>query len=206
MGTLRSNSTMSQKVKDKTKALYSELLDLEEEYAMELIDWYLEKTKTNKVHIKEMELRKQLRALKGKEDATSIEERKNIYAEIKSLLPINHPDNIKKGDVIYVNFGKGYSGEISDGHYGVVIKRKGNNYLIAPITKSFQPDRSNTKKLEKLGLPGKNGTVEICYINYGQVKFVDYRRLERIKGLRNQVNIAEELPDILTKFNNIIKE
>lgn len=204
MGILRNNATKKQEVRDKTKNLFSELLDLDEDYAMKLIDWYLEKTKTNKKHIKEKSLKAQLQPLKGKTDPASLAEIKRLHKQMNSVKPADFPQNIQKGDIVHVNFGQGYSGEISDGHYGVVIKRKGDNYLIAPITKTAQPDRANTKVLQNLGLPAKNGTVQTCYINFGQVKFVDYRRLEKVKGATKTFNISAELPDILSKFNNII--
>lgn len=204
MGILRNNATKRQEVKDKTKNLFSELLDLDEDYAIKLIDWYLEKTKTNKKHIKEKTLKGQLKSLKGKTDPNSLAEIKKLYKQINAVKPTNFPPNIQQGDIVHINFGQGYSGEISDGHYGVVIKRKGDNYLIAPITKTAQPDGANTKVLKNLGLPGKSGTVQTCYINFGQVKFIDYRRIEKVKGSTRLFNISAELPDLLSKFNNII--
>ncbi|WP_369355914.1 hypothetical protein [Lysinibacillus capsici] len=205
MGILRDNSTKRQHVKDKTKALFSELLDLDEDYAGQLVEWYLEKTITNKKNKKEVEIRRKIKNLRGKNDDTSNTERKKLYTELSKVLPANFPQNLIKGDIIYVNYGQGYSGEISNGHYGVILKRKGNNYLIAPLTKTSQPDGTNTKILKDLGLPGKDGKpVKEGYINFGQIKFVDYRRLENVKGLTSRVNIAEELPDLLAKFNNII--
>lgn len=204
MGKLRDENTKKQEVKDKTKALFSELLDLEEDYAINLIDWYLEKVKTNKKHLEEQKLQMQLKPLRGKPDQVSINSRKELYTKINKVKPSNHPQNIQKGDIVYVNFGQAYSGEIADGHYGVVIKRKGSNYLVAPLTKAPQPDLANTKTLENLNLPGKNGSVNKGYVNFGQIKFVDYRRLEKVKGLTTTINVSGEVPDLLNKFNNII--
>lgn len=207
MGILRNNSAKRQEVKDKTKALFSELLDLDEDYAIKLVDWYLEKTKTNKNHIKSTQLKVKLKTLKEKTDAKSLAEIKQTYSQIKAVSPPNFPSVfLIKGDIVHVNHGQAYSGELSNGHYGVVIKKKGDNYLIAPLTSKVQPDGTNTKKLVNLGLPGKNGPVETGYINFGQMKFVDYRRLENVKGLNKLVNVSSELPDLLTKFNNIINK
>ncbi|MFF2291266.1 hypothetical protein [Peribacillus butanolivorans] len=204
MGTLRNNNGKRQEVKDKTKALFSELLDLDEDYAIKLVDWYLEKTKTNKNNIKKVELKTKLKTLRKGKDAASIAEIKKTHEQIKAVSPPNHPKYLQKGDIVHVNYGQGYSGEISNGHYGVVIKRKGDNYLIAPLTSTAQPDGTNTKELENLGLPGKRGPVQTGYVNFGQMKFIDYRRLENVKGLSKLVNVSDELPDLLTKFNNII--
>lgn len=206
MGILRNNSAKRQTVKDKTKALFSELLDLDEDYAIKLVEWYLEKTKTNKNHIKSTSLKGKLKTLKGKTDAKSLAEIKQTYTQIKAVSPPNFPVVLIKGDIVHVNHGQAYSGEISNGHYGVVIKKKGDNYLIAPLTSKVQPDGSNTKKLVNLGLPGKNGSVETGYINFGQMKFVDYRRLENVKGLKKLVNVSSELSDLLAKFNNILNK
>jgi mRNA-degrading endonuclease toxin of MazEF toxin-antitoxin module len=204
LGKLRDEDTKKQEVKDKTKALFSELLDLEEDYAMNLIDWYLEKIQTNKKHLKEQELQKQLKPLREKTDQVSIDKKKELYTQINKVKPNNHPPRIQTGDIVYVNFGQAYSGEIADGHYGVVIKRKGSNYLVAPLTKAPQPDRENTKIFENLNLPGKSGSVNKGYINFGQMKFVDYRRLEKVKGSSTVINVSVEIPDLLNKFNNII--
>lgn len=203
MGLLRNNTTKREEVRNKTKNLFSELLDCEEDYAYALIEWFLEKTKTNKKNFEEIKLRDQIKALKGKDDPASKKLRLETYAKINSIAPKNHPTKIEKGDIVHVNYGQGYAAEISDGHYGVVINKKGSNYLVAPLTKTAQPDGKNTMTLTNLGLPGKNNkTVQTGYINFGQVKFVHYRRLEKVKGLRTTVNVASELPDLLSKFNN----
>ncbi|AWG44367.1 hypothetical protein BEH_26680 (plasmid) [Priestia filamentosa] len=205
MGLLRDNETKKQTVKDKTKNLFSELLDCDEDYAIKLIDWYLEKTKTNKKNIEETEIRKQIKALNGKTDQESADSRRKLYKNLNPTLPRNHPRTINKGDVLYVNYGQGYGAEISNGHYGVVLKRKGSNYLVAPLTKTQQPDAGNTMILRNLGLPAKgNQTVQIGYVNFGQVKFVHYRRLEKVRGTNKVVNVASQLQELLQKFNNII--
>ncbi|WP_153127416.1 type II toxin-antitoxin system PemK/MazF family toxin [Peribacillus tepidiphilus] len=203
MGILRGNEAKKQLVKDKTKALFGELLDCDEDYAIALIDWYLEKTKINKKHIAETNLRNQLSALRGLTDSETSEKIKEIKKEIRKTLPTNYPNDLKKGDIVYVNFGQGFAGEISEGHYGVIVSRKGSNFFIAPLTKSPQPDGTNTMTITGLGLPGG---VNTGYVNFGQVRFVHYRRLENIIGLTERKSIAEKIEELLEKFNNILNK
>lgn len=203
MGDLRSNSSKKQDVKDKTKALFSELLDCEEDYAIGLIDWFLEKTKTNKKHIRELDIRQELKLLKDKTDQDSKSKVNQLKKELKKVLPDNYPNDLKKGDIVHLNFGKGYGAEISDGHYAIILARKGSNFFIAPLTKVRQPDGSNTVSLEDLGLPGG---VQKGYVNFGQFKFVHYRRIENVKGLTERKNVSDKVTVIMKSFNAIIEE
>lgn len=174
---------------------------------MELIDWYLEKTATNRKHQIETHSRATVKQLTSKTDEESIQKVRQLRRQIKSVLPDNYPQNLQKGDVVWVNHGQGYAGEISDGHYGILLTRKGSNFLVAPLTKTRQPDKENTMEVTNLGLPARGGqTVETCYVNFGQMKFVHYRRLQNIIGLSVRKNVAGQLPDLLTKFNNIINK
>lgn len=208
LATLRDNSKKREDVRNKTKALFSELLDLDEIYAEKLIDWYIEKTITNKKNREASAIQKEIKQLKGKEDDTTRAKRKELYAKLNKAAQKNQAKNLRKGDIVHVNYGQGYAGELSNSHYGVVLKKKGNNYLIAPLTKTPQPDGENIKSFQGLGLPGENGIVGNGFINFGQIKFVDYRRLENIKvqGRIKKFNVAPELPDLLTKFNDIINQ
>ncbi|WP_407271814.1 hypothetical protein [Radiobacillus sp. PE A8.2] len=71
------------------------------------------------------------------------------------------------------------------------------------MTKVRQPDGDNTVSLKNLGLPGG---VEKGYINFGQFKFVHYRRIENIIGTTERKNVSDKVPEILKKFNNIIEK
>lgn len=202
MGKLRDNKDKKELVRDKAKSLFSELLDCDEDYALNLIEWYLEKTNTNKKHLQEMGIRNKMKPLRDKKDNESKEKYSKLRRELQSVLPNNYPKDIKKGDVLHVTFGQGYATELSDGHYAVILARKGSHFLVAPITKTQQPDKDNTMKLENIGLPGQDKG----FINYGQLRFVNYRRVENIYGISNRINIIDKVDEILEKFNNIVRK
>ncbi len=146
-----------------------------------------------------MYLRKRLKKLTAKDLDYGI-----LKENINKLLPTNYPNSLTVGDIINVNFGIGFAGELSGDHYGIVLSRKGSMFLIAPLTKTPQPDKENTKFFEGLDLPGENGK---SYVNFGQIRFVHFRRLENIIGIiegKRHINI-DEVKDILEKYNKIIK-
>ncbi len=229
MGILRSEQNKKATVQSILKAVYSELLDCDGDYAIEYAQWTLDKLLANKKHINEMNLVDKLKLLDKAKDKLlqsktkephedgrkSIQDQINqIEVEIqqakvqkKKLLPKNYPDSLSIGDIIHVNYGVGFSGELSDGHYGVVLSRKGSMFLIAPLTKAKQPDRENTVFLNSLGLPGED-TTKGCYINLGQIRYVHFRRIENIIGIEGGRKHLDDpkVQDILTKFNAIIRK
>lgn len=190
---------IKEKVKSRTKALYSELLDLNSQYAIDFADWMLDKIIANKNHEKEIILRKMLK------NPNSKNMKQTLKKQIKKTLPENYPSSLESGDVIHVKFGIGYGGEISQGHYAIILSRKGSMFLVAPLTKSKQPDIENIKKFNDLNLPG---SVKTGYVNFGQIRYIHFRRIESIKNIDcGKINIGtEEVDDIFKKWNNIIKE
>lgn len=190
---------IKEKVKSRIKALYSELLDCDSQYAIDFADWMLDKIIANKNHEKEMILRKMLNNPNSKNIKQTLKE------QIKKTLPENYPSSLESGDVIHVKFGIGYGGEISQGHYAIILSRKGSMFLVAPLTKSKQPDKKNVKKFNNLDLPGN---VKTGYVNFGQIRYIHFRRIESINYIDcGKINIGiEEVNDIFKKWNNIIKE
>lgn len=199
MTSLRNDQSKQNDVKIKLKTIYSELLDLDADNALEYVKWKLEKIITNKKHNKEIALRLQL-----KSTTVSSDEYNNIKSEIRKILPKNYPNSLEQGDIINVNFGIGFAGELSDDHYAIILSNKGSMFLIAPLTKTPQPDRENIKYFENLNLPGENGK---SYVNFGQIRYVHFRRIQNIIGIPEKKRHIDkiEVNDILEKFNKIIK-
>lgn len=142
---LRDDDRMKNNIKDRLKTIYSELLDFDSEVALAYVKWKLDKIKTNKNHINEMILRRQLKGATFRSP-----EYNRIKTEISKTLPTNYPNSLEIGDIININFGIGFAGELSGNHYAIILANKGSMFLIAPLTKTPQPDKENIKYFEGL--------------------------------------------------------
>ena len=197
---LRDDENKKSYAKDKLKSVYSQLLDLDLDYSLSYVEWMLDKLIECRNHQTELAIRKQLAETNPRDS-----EYQRLKKALSKVLPKDYPNNLVSGDIVHVNFGVGFAGELSDGHYAVIISRKGSMYLIAPLTKASQPDGDNTVSLENLGLPGG---VQKGYINLGQIRYVHFRRLKNIIELPNgRKHIAIEIvKEVLDKHNNIIQK
>ncbi|WP_035301076.1 hypothetical protein [Brevibacillus thermoruber] len=128
MGTLRDDESKRKDAKARIKALWGELLDCDADLALKTVEWYLEKTNINKKHLKEMQLRKQLKYLEASSprDEEKIRETKK---DIKQTLPPEYPDTIFSGDILHVKFGIGVGVELSDGHYAIILSGSVNDFV-----------------------------------------------------------------------------
>ena len=196
---LRGNTDKSKTTQDIINALYGDLLNYDEDKALFFAQWCLEKCHENKWHDEENKLRKTLKEAKESNDKKLITD---INARISKILPPNYPRNISLGEIVYIKFGAGYAGELTKGHYGIIISSKGSMFLVAPLTKTKQPDGDLTMTYSQLCLPGENG---MSYVNFGQIRYIHFRRIERIKdGIIKQLGSQEALK-ILNNWNKIIE-
>lgn len=205
MDILRNDKERKQYVQDKLKALYSELLDCEKQYAIDYVNWCLDKIVENKKHLKELELNQEINKLKGKSDQVSFKHLLELKQRRRKLLPKDYPSSLKKGDIIHVNYGVGYCGELSDGHYGIILCRRGSSYLVAPLSSTVQNDGDDTVSISGLNLPGESK--ETGYVVFNQIRFVHFRRIKNIRGIpggRKCID-GQVVDNILKSFNNIIK-
>lgn len=205
MTVLRGDEANKVYVFDKLKAVYSELLDCESQYAVDYVDWVMEKLLSNKKHIEESKINARIKQLRSKTDAASRKELFELKEKRKKILPKNYPASLVKGDIIYVKYGVGFGDELTNGHYGIILNRKGALYLIAPLTSTPQPYEGYNIHLKDLGLPGE-GT-KGSYVSFNHVRFLHYRRIEKIKGIKEgKKNIgAETAGKILENFFNMNK-
>jgi hypothetical protein len=181
LGKLRdsSNKSVSRGI---LNALWSELLDVDENYAETYLRWCLNKLKINKQHQEELRLKRE------RNNATTEDKKKELTLKIKAISHKNLPKNISKGDIVHVNFGINLGDELSDidynnkpltGHYGIVLGQKGFMFLIVPITSQAQ--RVEPKMtLKDLGLPG---TTTESHVAFAKMRCVHIRRIQRIHSL-----------------------
>lgn len=202
---LRHNSTTEQNyVNDRLKAVYSELLDMETQDAKKYAEWFLEKTKMNKAHIKELKLRADYKLIRHLTDDESKRKAKGLKAQIKRTIPNSYPDSLQIGDVIFVKYGVGIGDEFHNDHYAVVLGRLGSLFLLAPITSTPQIFGSRNITISKIGMSGKDSG-HICY---SQIRYVHYRRIEKITSSANgRLKVDPEIAlQIIKNYNEIIIE
>lgn len=202
---LRDNQTEREKVKDLIKALYSELLNSETDEARAYSEWVLKKYNSNRRSAKEKEMRDELKRLNPSAPDYA-EKEQSIRKDIKKVLHTNYPDSLEKGDIIHVSYGVGFGDELSDDHYGIIISRLGTLFLVAPLTKTYQPFKENNVTFIGLSLPGEDDT-KTSYVSFSQIRYVHKRRIEKINGITNGKKHIDttRVDEIMSKFNNIIK-
>jgi hypothetical protein len=184
--TLLKDSHRKKQVQALSVTLWTELQDVDENYAESFLDWCITKLRVNKHHQEEQKIKAALRR-----PELSDEERIELSNRLSKLRHKNHPRNITKGDIVHVRFGVNLGDELSDldrnfkplpGHYGIVIAQRGFMFLVLPLTS--QPQRLNDPELEfyfeNLGLPGGHTK---SYPAFAKMQFVHIRRITRINGV-----------------------
>lgn len=192
-----SNNSEIVEVQNKMKSLWSLLLNLEKDEA----EFY---AKSFVKEINENNREKELTTIKKRLRKETDQDKKNdLKKKINRLKPSSYPKDLTPGDVVHIQYGIRTTPEINGEHYGVFLKAKGSMCLVAPITSKVQPDGINTMHLKKIGFPNENAAGS--YINFGQVGFISYRRIENIIGVKSgKINIGEEIDNIWMKFQNIV--
>lgn len=158
--------------------------ELSDEEAMQYIKWIKKLASDTIKDRKEKALIAEIKKC-SKEEVKRI---KKLKMQKKGYMAMNYPNDLKIGNIVYVNFGYGYCGEISDGHYGIVLSKiVANMYLILPL--SSEPLKVMNVGLENLGLPNAEGIGEgkTSYLRFNQIRYVHYRRLEKIKGISDGI-------------------
>jgi mRNA-degrading endonuclease toxin of MazEF toxin-antitoxin module len=192
------------KLLGKINALKGELLKLDTENAIFVSDWYIHKLVSARKHSEERFLKNQIK--------NGIVSKDKVKADLDKVKKKNFPYNLKHGDIINVHYGFGFTDEINDTHYAVVLSRKGEMFLVAPLTSKVQDFGSNTLYFENLNLPSATGvSVNKSYVSFSQIKYVHSRRIEVInrlpkkdKGRKQLAN--EQTKQILDNYKNIITE
>ncbi|MDT0160267.1 hypothetical protein [Bacillus sp. AG4(2022)] len=207
MGTLR-NSDQKDYVNDLIKSIYGILLDRDKDFSVNYSEWVLKLLKDGYHNKKQIELNKEIRPLKFKTDAESVRKFKKLKQKRSRHLPTLYPSNLKIGDIVNVDFGSGYCDELDSDHYGIILSNiVGSMYLIAPLT-SVEPKGGEILYYDDLRLPSKNPSIVKSYILFNQIKFVHFRRLEKIDGIKSGKRNVDpvRVKEILDKFNSIIAE
>jgi len=183
------------------KALYSLLLNSDVDTAAQYTNWVLKKFRANGRHRAERIAKASIKRMQPWDPAYS-----QLETEIARLQHRNFPRQLNKGDIIHVDFGVGFCDELSKGHYGIVLSRLYEMYLVAPLTKTPQRYGVNNMELHGLGLPGRLPD-DISYVNFTQVRYVHRRRIENIDGVTGGVKhlSQEEADEVLDKFYKIVK-
>jgi|GEM_PF-2095038 len=197
-------SEIYKQVKNNLDATYNFLLDKDINFAIKYSNWCI--TKLIESHADEIydELFKVIKSLQEKkalkDDIQKIVIKRNKYA------PQNYPKNLDFGDIVYVNYGKGYCTELSDYHFSVILSdRVGSQYLIAPLT-SEKP-KGKVLSYNDLQL----NDIETSYVSLNQIRFISYRRLKNIPGIpngRKNINVIDgqdRVKEILDAFNERIR-
>ena len=180
------------------------LSNMTDDEALQFVKWSQHKLSQTIKDRKEKQLLTQIRALDSSTDEKEISKLKH---KKKKYLPSNYPYNIEIGDIVYVNFGFGFCSELSAGHYGIVLsKQVANMFLILPL--SSEELRKYPVGIPDLGLPSAKGVQQgkISYLRFDQLRYLHYRRLERIINIKNGVIKLTpiQLKDVYTHLSKFL--
>lgn len=163
------------------------------------IDWIKSLLYDTINNSKENDINQEIKILRKQ---TPIDEKKIKYLKKKKkkIEHQNYNHNLQIGDIVHVNYGYGYCGELSIGHYGVILSEiKNNMYFVVPL--SSDPLNMFSIYFENLNLPSSDGCdSKKSYIRFEQVGFIHYRRIENIT-VNNQTLYRKLTPTQLIYLN-----
>lgn len=115
------------------------------------------------------------------------------------------PQNMKRGDIVWVEFGMNIGDELSDqykdGHYAMIWAQQGFVFTVFPLAssedKSFNDCAVNIGKVNHL--PGDGDS----YLKVDMIRTVSIRRIRKLNNVRGgKVSIEDK--EILKRINNKI--
>ena len=117
------------------------------------------------------------------------------------------PNDMKRGDIVWVHMGINIGDEFSDhstnGHYGLIWGQQGFMFQVIPLSKQGGI-KSNTfiVDLGKIpGLPDNN-----TFAKLDNIRAVSIRRIKRIPGQPNgKIDLNLFDPTLITKINDTVK-
>lgn len=206
------NSTKQTSIKALHATFWGELLDVNEEYAQSYLTWCIKQLKENKKNTKHIHLKKQLRSLKLPNDKQIKE---GIQKQMKYVSPKGYPRDIKRGDIVLVEFGINLGDEISDlqkdqtmkkdhGHYSIVLAQRGFMFLVVPLSSHMQSNTRNPgieMSIKDLGI----GDSDESHVVFSQIQSVHIRRIKNIQSLLPKGKTSLN-PDVLGELEQKIKE
>jgi len=139
---------------------------------------------------KELNINSEIRFEKQKEHP-DFQKINQLKKKKKKYEHANYNHNLKIGDIVYVNYGYGYCGELSTGHYGIIMSEIINNMYFV-VTLSSDPLNDFPFYFEGLNLPNSEGNKDKkSYVRFEQSRFMHYRRITNITI--NGLNIYRSL-------------
>lgn len=147
---------------------------------------------------KELELQSKIKD-EQKKESPNIAIIKDLKKKKKKYEHQNYNHNLKIGDIVYVNYGYGYCGELSTGHYGIIMSEIVNNMYFV-TTLSSDPLKLFEFYFEGLNLPNAeaNGNKR-SYVRFEQSRFMHYRRLTNI-SINGNVIYRKLSPEQITSL------
>lgn len=205
MTNLRDSSNQST-VKALHANFWGELLDVDEKYAESYLNWCTKQLKENKKNSQHIVLKGQLRQATESEKIA-------IKKQIKYVKPKGYPLDVKRGDIVLVQFGINLGDEISDlqkdqtmkkdhGHYSVVLAQKGFMFLVVPLSSQRQKNSVNPDLemcIRGLGI----GDSEESHVVFNQIQSVHIRRIKNISSLLPEGKMSLD-PTVLTNLEEKI--
>lgn len=188
-------------IDSKLRAIKGELLrDMNEKEINLYLSWIYKLLHDTVSHNKDIALLREYRHYLNVGDIKNVNK---IKKKRKALEHKNYPKNLKIGDIVYLQCGFGYCGEINTNHYAIIMSEiKNQMYFIVPL--SSDELRIFPYYLEGLNLPNADHEEnKKSYVRFDQAKFVHYRRIENIlvndKVLTRKVK-PEDIIELNKKF------
>ena len=123
---------------------------------------------------------------------------------------IKIPKNIKRGDIVRIEFGINIGEELSDenrdGHFAIIWVQQGFTFMAIPLTTAVQTNNPYAVNLGKInGLP--QSTDSYAKIDY--LRWIDKNRIKFMHQHKNGkivIEDEEKLDEALNKIKNKMKE
>ncbi len=109
------------------------------------------------------------------------------------------PDNLKRGDIVWVEFGINVGTELSDfktkGHYALVWAIDLGNVIVIPLSSRNSPGSEMTFDIGVIPELNDNNEMEThSYLKLDAIRSISKRRLSRMAGFEHgKITLSEEL-------------
>lgn len=178
-----------------------------DENAILYVDWIKTLLTDTIKSEKELALNSEIRFEKQK-DNPDYSKIRQLKKKKKKYEHLHYNHDLKIGDIVYVNYGYGYCGELSTGHYGIIMSDIVNNMYFV-VTLSSDPLKDFPFYLEGLDLPNAEGDKnKKSYVRFEQSRFMHYRRITNISVNGSDVFRSlneQQIKDVYQKFIEFTK-
>lgn len=179
MGYLKDDISSVNSAKGKLSSIISELGEVDSKDALELIDWFLEKSKYYKKHKQKAKFQK----LPNK-------------MERGDIVWVNFG----------INVGDEFSDLGTNGHFAICWSQNGFQFVVIPISAEERHPKKNSFAVNLGQIPGLPSSKD-TYAKLDMIRSINIRRIRRIKNQESgKISLKELNPELIKYISKKIQE